>query len=281
MAIKSYRGVFYNGKEFTRVEDAITVEVALHIAVNETPFTVTMQTPGNETELVRGLLFTENIFRSLTHKPSIEVRSRNTEGHVTSVNVRLPEEMILKDFAGTRNVISSSSCGMCGKSSLEDLDVIPVSNSEVLNPVLVPEMFDLVNVNQKIFEKSGGTHAAGAFTIDGRLLTVQEDIGRHNAVDKVVGYLINNNLMNKAKCLAVSGRISLEIVSKTKSAGIPFLAAVSAPSSMAIDCAEESGITLMAFCRNKKFTIYSNSQRVAGDLDPLGTRKIREKSQTA
>jgi FdhD protein len=119
-----------------------------------------------------------------------------------------------------------------------------------------------VSTEQENFQKSGGTHAAGAFTINGEMLNMQEDIGRHNAVDKVIGYLLNNDLLDKAKCLTVSGRISYEIVNKAKMAGIPFLASVSAPSTLAVDYAQEAGITLMAFCRNNKFTIYSNPQQV-------------------
>ena len=278
MDIESYQGIFYNGKDFSQVEDPITVEVPLSIAINRTPFTVTMQTPGNETELVRGLLFTEKIFRDREYKLSIEVRSRDTDGHITSVNVPLPADMILKDFAGTRNVASVSSCGICGKITLDDSGCEPVSNSEVLDPALVPGMFGLVNAGQKNFQESGGTHAAGAFTIDGRLLALREDIGRHNAVDKVIGTLLEQHLLDKVKCLTVSGRISYEIVSKTRSASIPFLAAVSAPSSLAIDCAQESGITLMAFCRKDKLTIYSNPHQVAVGNDQLVAGKVKEKA---
>lgn len=257
-----YTGVFYNGKDFSKVEDVISIEVALSIAVNEIPFTVTMQTPGNERDLTRGLLFSENIFKDQNYQAIIDITSSNKDGYVTSLNVTLPPELILHDFAGTRNVISSSSCGICGKTSLEDLECKPVVNTEILNAELIPKMFNLVNEGQKNFQKTGGTHAAGAFTIDGQLLTLQEDIGRHNAVDKVIGHLINNNMLSKAKCITVSGRISYEIVSKIKSAGIPFLASVSAPSSLAIDNAQESGITLMSFCRNNNFTIYSNPHQI-------------------
>lgn len=262
MKIEFYNGKFYNGEEFSKVEDPISIEVALSIAVNEIPFTVTMQTPGNETDLARGLLFTETIFVDQNYKPQIEVKSKNSKGDITSVNVLIPSELIIKDFAGARNVISSSSCGICGKTSLDPDADQHIDNNEKLNAELVPRMFEQVNEGQQNFQKSGGTHAAGAFTIDGILLTLQEDIGRHNAVDKVIGYLINNNLLNKAKCITVSGRISYEIVSKIKCAGIPFLAAVSAPSTLAIDNAQEAGISLMAFCRNNKFTIYSNPNQI-------------------
>ena len=278
MKIETYNSIFFDGKTSSNVEDAISVEVALSISVNQIPFTVTMQTPGNEMDLALGLLFTENIFRDQEYSPLVEITNRNTEGNSTSVNVQIPAELILHDFAGTRNVISASSCGICGKTSLDDLECVSVVNSEVLKPTLIPEMFELVSRGQKDFQQSGGTHAAGAFTITGELLAIQEDIGRHNAVDKVIGYLINHQLLSKAKCITVSGRISYEIVNKAKSAGIPFLAAVSAPSSLAIDNAQDSGITLMAFCRNSKFTIYSNPHQVAVGNDQLVTGKVKIKS---
>jgi FdhD protein len=278
MMIDRYKAVFYNGKEFSNLEDSISVEVALSIAVNEVPFTVTMQTPGNEAELARGLLFTEGIITDRNIKPEVEVTTKNEEGFITSVNVKVPADFVIKDFANTRNVISASSCGICGKTSLDDIEGKPLNNSEILLGDLVPKMFEKVSQGQKNFQLSGGTHAAGAFTIDGVMLTLQEDIGRHNAVDKVIGYLLNNGLLDKAKCLTVSGRISFEIVSKTKAAGIPFLAAVSAPSSLAIDNAQESGITLMAFCRNDKYTIYSNPQQVALGNQHFVSGKVKQKN---
>ncbi|MBK6523841.1 MAG: formate dehydrogenase accessory sulfurtransferase FdhD [Sphingobacteriaceae bacterium] len=278
MEIKLYNGVVFNGQEFSQTEDPISIEVPLSIAVNNVPFTVTMQTPGNEFDLARGLLFTENIFRDLLHSPSIEVITKNKEGFIESINVQIPNEFILKDFAGTRNVISSSSCGVCGKTTLDDMHCTVVNNSAKLNAELVPKMFEQINAGQINFQKSGGTHAAGAFTLDGQLLTLQEDIGRHNAVDKAVGYLINNKLMEKTKCITVSGRISYEIVEKAKSANIPFIAAVSAPSTLAIDNAQESGISLMAFCRNDKFTIYSNPHQITIVNTNLVSDKIKIKN---
>ncbi len=201
-----------------------------------------------------------------------------------TVEINMPEksnsysrsqaELVLKDFAGTRNVISASSCGICGKTSLDE-ENDRVQNNEVLKPGLVARMFEQVSARQRSFQQSGGTHAAGAFTIDGELLTVQEDIGRHNAVDKAIGWLINNRQLDKAKCLTVSGRVSYEIVNKAKAAGIPFLAAVSAPSSLAVDESEKAGISLLAFCRNDKLTVYSNPDQVAGEHTGMGTGPIK------
>ena len=259
--LKKYNAIFYNEGEFSNQEDTISVEVALSIAVNGNPFTVTMQTPGNEINLARGLLFTEGIITTQTTTPEIKISEKVEHGYISAVNVVVTKELVVKDFANTRNVISASSCGICGKTTLDE-DSAPVINNEILKGEIVPKLFERVSHEQKDFNLSGGTHAAGAFTIDGELITIQEDIGRHNAVDKVIGFLLNHQLLSQAKCLTVSGRISYEIVNKTRMAGIPFLAAVSAPSSLAIDNAQKSGISLMAFCRNNKFTIYSNPQQV-------------------
>jgi len=278
MNIEEYNGIFFLDGKFSQVADILAVEIPLSIAVNEVPFTVTMQTPGDEKNLVRGLLFTENIIRELRQSLIIDVTKTNEDGFITSVNVTAPAEIILKDFAGTRNVISSSSCGVCGKTSLDDLDCAPVSNTAILDAALISEMFNQVSAKQKAFQQSGGTHAAGAFTIDGIMLCIQEDIGRHNAVDKVIGFLINNNLLEKTKCITVSGRISYEIVSKAKAAGIPFLASVSAPSTLAVDFAQEAGITLMAFCRKNKFTVYSNPHHVITNQINLITGKANNKT---
>lgn len=262
MGIKQYTGAFFDGNKFSATSDCISVEVPLRISVNGVPFTVTMQTPGNEHDLLRGLLFTENIFRDLDFNPFIEETSKNSEGFIDALNIQIPKDLILKDFKGDRNVISSSSCGVCGKDELADTTNVHIKNTEKLNGNLIPSLFQRLNDQQINFKKSGGTHAAGAFTIDGDLLILQEDIGRHNAVDKVIGYLINNNILHLAKCINVSGRISYEIVEKLKAANIPFLASVSAPSSLAIDNAQESGITLLSFCRNEKYTVYSNPQQI-------------------
>lgn len=262
MSLKLYKGLFYNDKKFSNVEDFLVVEVALSIAINNVPFTVTMQTPGNEIELARGLLFTEKIYQNLDKNPEAIITGYSEDGFINALNLIVEPQLILKDFAGDRNVISSSSCGICGRTELDDLDEIRITNTKLLNPATIEKMFDQVSDNQKAFQQSGGTHAAGAFTVDGQLLNVQEDIGRHNAVDKVIGNLILNNRLSKVDCLTVSGRISYEIVSKAKEAGIQFLASVSAPSTLAVDTAEKAGITLMAFCRKNKLTIYSNSNQV-------------------
>ena len=262
MNVKKYNGLFYKDGEFSPVRDLLSVEIGLSISVNGIPFTVTMQTPGQEKDLVRGLLFSESIYRDRYAHPKLEATGINEEGYITAINLVVPEHLILKEFAGTRNVMSASSCGLCGKTSLDEEAQTRINNTETLDPAMVGHMFDQVSEQQSSFQQSGGTHAAGAFTLDGTMLSIREDIGRHNAVDKVIGDLIYNNLLHEAKCLTVSGRISFEIVSKAISAGIPYLASVSAPSSLAVDVAEAAGLTLMAFCRNHKLTVYSNTGQV-------------------
>ena len=261
MNIRKHKGFFYNGSEVLEVEDSIIAEVALKISVNSVPFTVTMQTPGNERDLVRGILFTEKIYQN-SLPIGMEIKARDNSGTITSVNAVVPSHLVLKDFAGSRNVISSSSCGLCGKTELDDLGGRNIQVSKKFDISLLEKMFDEVYENQKIFKASGGSHAAAAFTIDGKLLKVQEDIGRHNAVDKVLGHLIQYDLMGEVACLTVSGRVSYEIISKAKEAGIAFLASVSSPSSLAITAAVEAGITLMGFCRKNKLTIYTNPDQV-------------------
>jgi FdhD protein len=278
MNVKKYNGLFFNDGKFSRVRDILSVEVGLSISINGVPFTVTMQTPGHEKDLVRGLLFSESIYRDLEVHPDMEATGISEDGYVNAINLIIPDHLILKDFAGTRNVMSASSCGLCGKTSFDEAQQAVIINHDILDPFLVGLMFDQMSEKQKSFQQSGGTHAAGAFTLDGTMLSIREDIGRHNAVDKVIGDLIYNNLLNQVKCLTVSGRISFEIVSKAISAGIPYLASVSAPSTLAVDIAEQAGMTLMAFCRNHKLTVYSNTgqvrtQDLADATDPVNRKE--------
>jgi FdhD protein len=209
------------------------------------------------------LLYSEEVYRDLVAAPVIEILKTNTKGYVTSVNVKIPAGKILKDFAGSRNIISASSCGLCGRTSFEDtITKNIITETGLLQPTLIARMFESMNSKQEAFRQSGGTHASAAFTLDGILLDIREDIGRHNAVDKVIGGLILKNSLHKAKVLTVSGRISYEIVNRSLSAGIPFLASVSAPSSLAVENAQTAGMTLMAFCRNDKLTIYAHPERI-------------------
>jgi FdhD protein len=262
MNTRQYKGLFYRDGRFNEVTDTLAIEVGLSVAINGIPYTVTMQTPGFEKDLVRGLLYSENIYRQPGPHPPMDVTEIDDQGFISGINVRIPEDQILKDFAGTRNVISASSCGLCGKTSLEDDTAQPIVHQGLLDPALVGSMFDQMSDAQQSFRQSGGTHAAGIFTITGELLSLREDIGRHNAVDKTIGDLLNRGILHEARCLTVSGRISYEIVSKARAVGIPFLASVSAPSSLAVETAENCGMTLLAFCRQDKLTAYAHPEHL-------------------
>ncbi|HEY4797622.1 MAG TPA: formate dehydrogenase accessory sulfurtransferase FdhD [Bacteroidia bacterium] len=263
MNSKSYKGKKYSKGNFPEVDDLLTVEESLKITINQAPFTVTMRTPGHEAELVRGLLFSENVYTDLISHPVIAVKEKNNSGTVTWMDVAIPADKIGKGFGITRSIASVSSCGVCGKTELQESSSAPLSaTGEQLYPELVGKMFSQMSSKQELFKKSGGSHACAAFSQEGKMLSIREDIGRHNAVDKVIGDLIIQKKLSQARCLTVSGRISYEIVNKCFAAGIPFLASVSAPSSLAVDMAEQMGITLLAFCRDKKFTVYSHSSRI-------------------
>lgn len=263
--MKPYRhkGILFSNGEYTVVDDALAVEASLNISINNIAFTVTMRTPGHDRELITGLLYSEEVYRDQSGFPETEIRQTNEAGYPIEINVKLEPEKILKDFEGSRNLVSASSCGLCGRTSFEDsLSQNSINDNSVIEPSLIFEMFEKMSAAQELFKSTGGTHAAAAFDLKGQMLSVMEDIGRHNAVDKVIGDLLIKNKIKVAKCMLVSGRVSYEIVNKALSAGIPFLASVSAASSMAVEDSQKAGITLMAFCRKNKLTVYTHSERL-------------------
>ncbi len=260
--VEKAEGKKYNKAEAQLVEDILSVEEMLSISVNGDPYTITMRSPGNEKALVRGILLTEDVFTKREKHPNFIITNKNALGYITEVNAIIEEQAIEKGIETKRNLLSVTSCGMCG---IQEIDLTlgePLFNEDTLSPTSIEKMFDTMQLAQKTFEKSGGSHASAAFTLDGKLLSIQEDIGRHNAVDKVIGDLLLQEILEQAKVILVSGRLSYEIVRKAYKAQIPFLAAVSAPSSMAVRTASESGICLMAFCRGENFTVYSYQEKV-------------------
>jgi len=263
MATRNYEGKKFDTQEVNPIIDALTVEEALQININDKPFTVSMRTPGEDVSLVRGMLHCEGVLTDTNFSPEVSIKKENDNGIVTIVNVDIPENELGEGYSNSRSLLSVSSCGICGKTELSDLSFIgkTIDDTKKINIDLIHELFNKMSLLQHDFKQTGGTHAAAAFTIGGELLCSMEDIGRHNAVDKIVGKLINTKQLNDAKIITVSGRISYEIVIKCFKAKIPFLAAVSAPSSLAVDYAKELGITLFAFCRDKRATCYSNPQR--------------------
>lgn len=256
---KKYKAVKRIGSQWSSVQDMIVAEGPLQININGKPYTVTMRTPGSDIRLVRGLLYTENIYRG---NSQIDIHP-DKSGNIASTWIEPAE--LLPGYYQSRSLLSVSSCGICGKRELGDLEIeeAPLLKAVVFNEKQISDFFTRMHKEQKAFLITGGTHAAAAFDGTGRLLSIEEDIGRHNAVDKVIGCLLENSLLDEASFLLVSGRISYEIVNKCFKAGIPVLAAVSSPSSMAIESAEKMGITLLAFCRGENFTCYAHAGRIA------------------
>jgi FdhD protein len=248
---------FETGKPPHTVQDALTQEAMLSISVNGAPYTVTMRSPGHEEELVRGILSGEEVYNG-TSNPVFTILERDAQDAISRVNVDIPAEALGPGIAKARNLLSVSSCGMCGMQEVE----LPLQGESLRDrprpePGLLGSMFRAMQSAQDTFSRTGGSHAAAAFTLSGELLVCREDIGRHNAVDKVIGYLLMHGLLPSAAVLTVSGRVSYEIVSKCYHARIPCLAAVSAPSNMAVEYCRDKGISLFAFCRGEKVTRYT------------------------
>ena len=264
MATRNYEGIKFDLDGETRVLDALTVEEALQVRINGEPFTLSMRTPGADPELVRGILHSEDIVNAASFHPKVVVADENEAGVVRVVDLEIPETYLGRGYSNSRSLLSVSSCGICGKTELgEDaFDGEAIRTAEVFSAPQFTDMFIAMNRGQHDFRQSGGTHAAAVFDADGSLMVIREDIGRHNAVDKVIGWLLLNGKLKEAKAMTVSGRISYEITIKAFKAGIPFLAAVSAPSSLAVDYAKEFGITLMGFCREGRATCYAHPYRI-------------------
>jgi len=264
MITDDYQGLKYCKGTLKEVEDTLTAEASIQIMINKVPWTVTMRTPGNDRELVRGLLHNEDLFKHPKEQLDYQVVERDENNDPLAVNVNIPKELLGKSYINSRNILSVSSCGICGKRELDDLKVEgePLEMKEGFDLGTLHEMFHVKRRGQDTFEASGGSHGAADFTLQGKLLSLMEDIGRHNAVDKIVGDLIEKGRLNEARVLLVSGRVSYEIVTKAFMSGIPILAAVSAPSTLAVDFAKELGVTLLAFCRDGKATCYANAARI-------------------
>ena len=264
MATMKYEGRKFAAGEDQRILDALTVEEALQININNTPFTVSMRTPGDDVSLVRGMLHAEGVINDVTFQPDVIIKKESDKGIVTIVNVDIPDEHLGEGYSNSRSLLSVSSCGVCGKTELSDLTFLgkTITDDQKIDVHIIHNLFKQMNAYQHYFKHSGGTHAAAAFTLEGKMLCSMEDIGRHNAVDKVVGKLISTNTLDKVRIMTVSGRISYEIIVKCFKAQIPFIAAVSAPSSLAVDYAKELGLTLFAFCREDRATCYANAHRI-------------------
>lgn len=256
-------------KSITRPE-TLAVEEPLEIRVNGTPVTVTMRTPGADIELAQGFLLTEGVIAKRDNVRTVRYcGGRGADGRNTYnvLDVTLAPGIEPPGLDVTRNFYTTSSCGVCGKASLDAVRLIsryaPGDDPATVAAATVQAMPDQLRSAQKVFASTGGLHAAALFSVDGTMLVVREDIGRHNAVDKVIGWALEHSRIPLgATVLLVSGRASFELTQKAVMSGIPVLAAVSAPSSLAVSLAEESGVTLVAFLRDDSMNVYTRPDRV-------------------
>jgi FdhD protein len=255
------------GKKSQRQTDIVVREEPLEIRVRGKSVAVTMRTPGYDPELAAGFLLSEGIISRrdeiIEIAPCLESDSpENTLNVFVSPSTEI-------DFSRlTRHVFASSSCGVCGKASIESVHqhFSPVESSCTIAAETLTALPDRMRAAQTTFSQTGGLHAAVIFDLDGNLLVLREDAGRHNAVDKVLGWgFLERKLPFDSHILVVSGRASFEIVQKALAARIPIIAAVSAPSSLAVEFAQESNQTLIGFLRGKTFNIYSHSERIGGN----------------
>jgi FdhD protein len=258
MQTSTYKALKINQNAQTSIQDVLVVEAALQININDEPYTVVMRTPDNDKALIRGLLFAEDIYKS--DKTLIFNIVKEENEIPTIINVTISKEVLGKGYLNKRTLLSVSSCGICEKNELKDNNVEGEKRTKTttFSSTVLHEMLLKMNSFQHTFKNSGGSHAAAIFNKNHEFLTVKEDIGRHNAVDKVIGDLLIKDYLKHAKYLLVSGRVSYEIVSKAFIAKIPIIVAVSACSSLAVDFAKEFGICLIGFTRQQKMTIYSN-----------------------
>jgi FdhD protein len=250
--------------------ETLAVEEPLELRINGAAITVTMRTPGSDVELAQGFLLTEGVIGQRDDIARIEYcRGAGDDGANTYnvLDVTLAPGVPMPEVDVTRNFYTTSSCGVCGKGSIDAIRTIsrhsPGDDPTVVAAETLSAMPDQLRTAQRVFASTGGLHGAALFDADGTMLVVREDIGRHNAVDKVIGWAVEHERIPlSGNVLLVSGRASFELTQKAVMAGIPVLAAVSAPSSLAVDLASQAGLTLVAFLRGESMNVYTRPDRV-------------------
>ena len=258
------------GVRAVRRPDTVTTEEPLELRVGARALAVTMRTPGDDFDLAIGFLLTEGLIAAADDVAAVKhCRDEGEDGKATYnvVDVALRPGVRLPDVSLERSFYTTSSCGVCGKASIDAVRVRSSYDVRADRTPLLPQMLlrlpAALRERQKVFDRTGGLHAAGLFSADGVLLAVREDVGRHNAVDKLVGWAAREQRLPLTGCvLMVSGRASFELTQKALMAGIPCLAAVSAPSSLAVELATDSGMTLVGFLRPPKMTVYAEPGRI-------------------
>lgn len=268
------------GHGATRRPDTLAVEEPLEIRVLGRPLAVTMRTPGHDVELAVGFLVSEGVVRTgADFRTAIHCGGPGTGGAENTYNVldvALAPGVQPPSTDLTRNFYTTSSCGVCGKASIDAVRTVSAhdvsGDAFTIDARTIVGFPDALRERQEVFDRTGGLHAAALFDAEtGELLVVREDVGRHNAVDKVVGWaVLNDRLPLRRHVLQVSGRASFELVQKALMAGIPMLSAVSAPSSLAVELAEEGGLTLVGFVRGDHLNVYAGAERVVAPVPVTG-----------
>ncbi len=252
--------------------DLLAAEEPLGIRIGGQAVSMTMRTPGDDIDLTAGFLLSEGIAASAADIESIRICSGERCGHGDHDGMGNIADVTLRGGvhaqAPRRNFLTTSACGVCGRASIAELRITSpydlFADKVVVTAAALTRLPGQLREAQRVFERTGGLHAAGLFTADGELLASREDVGRHNAVDKVVGWALRGDRLPLSGCvLLVSGRASFELVQKAVLAGIPVLAAVSAPSSLAVELAHEAGLTLVGFLRGGSMNVYTGEERVA------------------
>ncbi|MFH5834033.1 formate dehydrogenase accessory sulfurtransferase FdhD [Halalkalibaculum sp. DA384] len=264
------------GETCDQVDDLVAVEEPLQIRLQfkqqgqwqEESLAVTMRTPGNDFELAAGFLLAENVITGLDDIHTIRhchTVKEEEQGNVVIVKLASQVSFDMQNLE--RHFMTTSSCGVCGKSAIDAITCnhgsLNQKSSQKVDIQTIQRLNDVLEKEQTVFRHTGGLHASALFNFDGELLLLREDIGRHNALDKVVGAALSKNLVPLQNTLVfLSGRVSYELVQKSVQAGIPIIIAVGAPSSLAVELAKEKGITLVGFLRDKRFNVYSHSSRI-------------------
>ena len=272
-----YKVLKFKSNKFEEIDDLISIEEPLEISIKfkdqdkwvNQILSITMRTPGHDEDLVRGFLFNEQIVQNISHIESIKsfgdkvgqykIQNKILATLNNSQNVNITK--IKRDF------LTNSSCGVCGKSSLDALEIIKKDKTSLTEPKLTKEVIlqspEVLRNSQSEFSKTGGIHASGLFASNGKLIAISEDVGRHNALDKLVGNILNNKLLNsKEQFITCSGRLNFELVQKVLMTNIGIMIGVGAPTSLAIDLASKFNMTLIGFVKKDSFNVYTNNQKV-------------------
>ena len=272
-----YKVFKFKSNNLDNFNDHISIEEPLEIIIKykdkeiwvEKTISVTMRTPGDDEDLVRGFLFNEKVVEKIDYIEKIESSGQASEqyGLKNKITITINNSDNIDIDKIKRNFLTNSSCGVCGKSSLDALEIIKKDKILKSNPKISKEVVmnstNRLRQNQSEFSKTGGIHASGLFTTQGDIVAIKEDVGRHNALDKLIGYALKENLLNNNnQFLACSGRLNFDLVQKALMANIGILIGVGAPTSLAIDLANKFDMTLVGFVKGDSFNIYSNKERI-------------------